>query len=402
MSEDKLTDDVVSAMLEGNNDTIFVRGETAKDEPAIEDFNKSNVKKEKEFYDTITKDAVDARAKKESATKEDSDKSVNEELENIHKLVLESNGSEKSKTEALGLIKTLVEKGKIMLFEDKDNIDDYTDEEKLELLEANLEDAATIAADNAISSFADSLPEDVKKIIQYALNGGTDYKTMFKMLSNYDSSAPLVLGKDDEAIVRKGLQLKGYGTAEEIEDEIKTYKKAGVLGDRAVKFKELVETNKKTEIDTVLKQQEDYKKLREEAAKKYVEKVGEILSHNKISNVSMDRKTRADVYNGLTATNYKLTDGRATNEYGYLLEKYQMVEPDFERVVLSFLALKDPALLKDFISKNAETEVSNKVYRTLKTEAANGPGMGGTDVSVDTKSKNVRQLKVEKRPFNSR
>ena len=66
MSEDKLTDDVVSAMLEENNDTIFVRGETAKDEPAIEDFNKSNVKKEKEFYDTITKDAVDARAKKES------------------------------------------------------------------------------------------------------------------------------------------------------------------------------------------------------------------------------------------------------------------------------------------------------------------------------------------------
>lgn len=413
MERKGITEDVVNLIL--GEEAVVVGNDNNENEDKeiiIPPNNKDNMmksfkKEEKEADDYIYKDKKEkevADKKGEAGNKEnnkkgtdnkDSDISDNEIISTV--LDTLEDGTKKEKKEARNIISKLVEEGKIMLYEDKPKLDDYTDEEIIELLEENIENKASIIADDNFDNFMNKLPKEIQLLVKYVSEGGRDYEKFLQdILMSKD--VKYTLGKDDEQIVRAGLRIKGF-SEDEINDEIETYKKANVLHTKAARMLDIVNSYKDKVLEEKNKELEIINQKRKEASEKFIERVGEVLSHQEVANIKLDRKTRADIYEGLTSLDYKYSDGRPTNEFGYLLEKYQVTEPDYNRVILSYIALKNPDVLIENIKRSVEEEVTKDIYKKLKLEMSSGKASGNTSEEIENKERPKKEINVIKRRF---
>lgn len=291
----------------------------------------------------------------------------------------------------------LIKDDKIVPFDDDKSFEDYTAKDWQELIEANLEERARQVRSETPKQFFQSLPEELQIAARYVAEGGTDMKGLFATLAATEEIRTLDVSseRDQEKIIFDYLSATGYGTAEEIAEEIEVWKDLGKLEQQAHKFKPKLDKMQEHVVAQKLEEQEMKKKQQEQASKQYMENVYNTLKEGSLGDIKVDRKVQAMLYNGLVQPNYPSVSGKSTNLLGHLLEKYQFVEPNYPLIAEALWLLADPKGYKSKImDKGAQASVESTV-RKLKTEQVNS---GGSSLGVDQKEKEAQKTTKRKIP----
>jgi hypothetical protein len=266
----------------------------------------------------------------------------------------------------------LIEEKKFVPFDDDKPLEEYTMKDYQELIEANLAEIESKVRQETPGEFFDSLPQELQYAAKYVADGGQDLKGLFKVLSQAEETRSLdpATEPDQEQIVREYLRATNFGTAEEIQEEIDSWKDRGDLEAKALKFKPKLDAMQEKIVQGKLAQQEQMRQKQQEAAQQYMENVYNTVATADINGVKLDKKTQGLLYNGLVQPNYPSISGRATNLLGHLLEKYQYVEPNYPLIAEALWLLADPDAYRSKVREQGKAESVEKTVRQLKTEQA--------------------------------
>jgi len=281
----------------------------------------------------------------------------------------------------------LINDKKILAFDDEKSLDDYTAKDWEELIEVNLQERANEVRRETPKQFFASLPQELQIAARYVADGGQDLKGLFNTLGSVEETKSLNIKSeaDQETIIKEYLGATGYGTSEEIDEEIEIWKDLGKLEKQASKFKPKLDKMQEKIIGKKLQEQDLKRKQQEYASKQYMSNVYETLKEGNLGDIKVDRKTQAMLYNGLVQPSYPSVSGKNTNLLGHLLEKYQFVEPNYTLISEALWLLSDPNGYKaKIMDKGAQKSVETTV-RKLKTAAAsNSSASLGIEQREDT------------------
>lgn len=389
--------------LDINLDEIFNGTPGARDITLPEvDTNKKNIfsglreKPDFSFADPDVDD-VDDLSTKTKTTSSDDDKSETKDLkmtkEDTDSIMdsLDEEDEEDIKKETRGrksisgisdVFSKLISEDKIVPFDDEKSLDEYTAKDWEELIEANLEERGNQVRRETPKQFFASLPQELQIAARYVADGGQDLKGLFSTLSQVEETKSLDIKReqDQETIIREYLGATGYGTSEEIAEEIEIWKDLGKLETQASKFKPKLDKMQEKIVAKKIEEQELKKKQQEHASKTYMSNVYETLKDGALGDIKIDKRTQAMLYNGLVQPSYPSVSGRNTNLLGHLLEKYQFVEPNYTLISEALWLLQDPEGYKaKIMDKGAQKSVEQTV-RKLKTEQSNAGGSNSLGV----------------------
>ena len=314
-----------------------------------------------------------------AATKEaltDFDKDL--EIENLD---LETSKGGRPRTDKTGLVEFLkrrIESNEMFAFDDfdekKQSIDDYlgnlSQKDIDELWKANVDNLKQEVASNTPAEFFQSLPEELQYAAKYVADGGQDLKGLFSALAQVEEIRDLDPREepDQEQIVRQYLQATNFGTADEIDEELDTWKDIGVLEKKAKQFKPKLDAMQEQIVKYHVQEQEQKKQQQEQAADAYMQNVFEALRPAEINGLKLDKKTQAQLYSGLVQPQYPSISGRPTNQLGHLLEKYQFVEPNYPLIAEALWLLSNPEEYRGALMKQGKNAAVEQTVRQLKTE----------------------------------
>ena len=271
------------------------------------------------------------------------------------------------------VFKKLIEDEKLLAFDDGKEIEEYTAKDWQELIQANLDERTRAVRRETPKQFFDSLPQELQVAARYVADGGKDLKGLFSALSHVEQVRELnpTKEKDQEKIVRDFLGATGFGSAEEIEEEIDVWKDLGKLEKQAKKFKPKLDKMQEKVIARKLQEQDMKKKKQAQASKNYMQNVYNTLKDGRVGSVKVDKRTQNLLYNGLVNPAYPSISGQNTNLLGHLLEKYQFVEPNYPLITEALWLLADPKGYKSNIMKVGENKAVAETVRKLKSAQAN-------------------------------
>lgn len=285
------------------------------------------------------------------------------------------------KTEKSGLVEFLkkrIESKEMFAFDDydesKQSLEDYLgslgEKDVEELWQANIDNLKQEVAAKTPQEFFESLPEELQYAAKYVADGGQDLKGLFQALAQVEQVRQLdpTDENDQEGIVKSYLQATGFGTEEEIEEELTTWKDLGVLEKKAKQFKPKLDQMQEEIVQSQIAEQENRKQQQEHAAEAYMKNVFEALRPAEINGLKLDKKTQAQLYSGLVQPNYPSISGRPTNQLGHLLEKYQFVEPNYPLIAEALWLLSNPEEYRQNLVKQGKNQAVEQTVRQLKTE----------------------------------
>lgn len=296
------------------------------------------------------------------------------------------------------VIGSLIKKEKLFQFDDEKSLDEYSAKDIEDLLEANLEEARAEVRRESPKQFFDALPNELKVAARYVADGGTDLKSLFHSLAQAEETYDLDASteKGQEQIIIEYLTATGYGTVEEVHEEIEIWKDLGKLEQQASKFKPKLDKMQEKVVGQKLQEQQMKQQQQADASKQYMHNVYETLKDGKLGDLNIDKRTQSMLYNGLVQPSYPSVSGKNTNLLGHLLEKYQFQEPNYALIAEATWLLSDPNGYKaKIMEKGAQANVATTV-RKLKTEQSNrgsnslGVGEVEKDKSRSKKSSNKK------------
>ena len=285
------------------------------------------------------------------------------------------------KTEKSGLVEFLkkrIEGNEMFAFDDydenKQTLDDYLgglgEKDVEELWQANVSNIKQEVASNTPAEFFDSLPEELQYAAKYVADGGQDLKGLFQALAQVEAVREMdpTDENDQEGIVRQYLQATNFGNAEEIEEELTTWKDIGTLEKKAKQFKPKLDQMQEKIVQSQLQEQEYKRNQQQAAADAYQKNVFEALGPAEINGLKLDKKIQAQLYSGLVQPQYPSISGRPTNLLGHLLEKYQFVEPNYPLIAEALWLLSNPEEYRNNLTKQGKNAAVEQTVRQLKTE----------------------------------
>jgi hypothetical protein len=310
------------------------------------------------------------------------------------------------KTEKSGLVEFLkkrIESKEMFAFDDYDektqSLEDYLgglgEKDVEELWQANIDNLKQEVAAKTPQEFFESLPEELQYAAKYVADGGQDLRGLFQALAQVEQVRQLdpTNEYDQEGIVRSYLQATGFGSEDEIDEELSTWKDLGVLEKKAKQFKPKLDQMQEEYVQSQLAEQENRKIQQEQAADAYMKNVFEALRPAEINGLKLDKKTQAQLYSGLVQPNYPSISGRPTNQLGHLLEKYQFVEPNYPLIAEALWLLSSPDEYRANLVKQGKNQAVEQTVRQLKTEQAR------KNVSTYQEEEDTRSRKIA-RPAN--
>lgn len=285
------------------------------------------------------------------------------------------------KTEKSGLVEFLkkrIESKEMFAFDDydesKQSLDDYLgglgEKDIEELWQANVDNLKQEVAAKTPKEFFESLPDELQYAAKYVMDGGQDLKGLFQALAQVEQVRSLNPAdeNDQEGIVRSYLSATNFGSDEEIEEELNSWKDLGVLEKKAKQFKPKLDQMQEEIVQSQLAEQEARKQQQEQAAQAYMQNVFEALRPAEINGLKLDKKTQAQLYSGLVQPQYPSISGRPTNLLGHLLEKYQFVEPNYPLIAEALWLLSNPDEYRQNLVKQGKNQAVEQTVRQLKTE----------------------------------
>lgn len=288
-----------------------------------------------------------------------------------------------------GLVSKLIESNYLVPFQDDEKpLEEYTLDDYEELITENFKHKEETLREEISTEFFDNLPPKMQAAAAYIANGGRDLEAMFATLARSESIEKLDPEEPDhqERIIRNYLEAKGFGTPEEIEEEIEVIKDNNRLESKAKQFKPKLDDMQEEIIQGKLAQQENMRRKQEQSASRYADSVFKSLEAGKLGEIKIDSRTQNMLYKGLVQATYTSISGKNTNMLGHLLEKYQFSEPNHELIAEVLYHLADPKGFKDQLAKATKKDVVSKTVRELKGEQANRQASGSTD---DTFTRNT-------------
>jgi hypothetical protein len=291
------------------------------------------------------------------------------------------------------LVKKLIDAGKIIPFDDEKPIDEYTLNDFEELLDANFNEREAKVRESTPAEFFQSLPEELQVAAKYVSDGGQDLKGLFKVLSQVEETFELDPSEPShqEKIVREYLTATNFGTAEDIDEEIDSWKDRGDLEAKANKFKPKLDQMQAQVVQQKLAQQEQMRQRQAQQAQQYMQNVYDTLKPGELNGVKLDRKTQELLYTGLIQPQYPSVSGRPTNLLGHLLEKYQYVEPNHGLIAEALWLLADPDAYKNKIREQGQKETVEKTARMLKTEEARKSSSSPVVEQEEVKQRSIKR-----------
>lgn len=270
-------------------------------------------------------------------------------------------------------LKTLVKKGKLIPFDDDKPLEDYTTKDLEELLDANFKEKEQNYRQQIPQEFFESLPDELKVAAKYVADGGQDIKGLFHALAQAEEVTSLdpTNPTDHEKIIRQFLTTTGFGTSEEIDEEIAGIKDRDELEKKAGQFKPKLDKMQEAVISQKLADQEQRQTRQAAAAKAYVGNIYKTLEIGELNGIKLDRKTQELLYSGLVQPRYPSISGKSTNLLGHLLEKYQYVEPKHDLIAEALWLLADPESYRSKLIEKGKNKATEKTIRQLRTEESN-------------------------------
>ena len=264
----------------------------------------------------------------------------------------------------------MIEEGSLVPFDDDKPFEEYTTKDFRELFEANFNEREKKIREDTPKEFFNSLPEELQYAAKYVADGGQDLKGLFRTLSYVEEIREL--DADDEndqaEIARQYLYATGFGTSEEIEEEINDWSELDKLAQKANQFKPKLDRMQDEIISRQLAEQEKRKEQQTQQAKAYTDNVFNTLSTGELGGVKLDKKIQSLLYSGLVQPNYPSIHGKPTNLFGHLIEKYQFVEPRHDLIAEALWLLADPEGYKGKVREQGSKIATEKVVRQLKSE----------------------------------
>jgi len=351
--------------------------EPKAEEPAVEEPKAEEPKQEEE---KVEEPEAKEEKKEETATLDDVLDSIDEEPTEE-----ETKKRGRKKIEGIAdVFEKLIKSDKIVPFDDDKPLAEYSAKDWEELIDANLEEKANQVRKETPAKFFESLPDELKIAARYVFDGGKDLKGLFQTLAQVEETSTIDVKSErgQERVIQEYLSATGYGTAEEIAEEIEVWKDLGKLEQQALKFQPKLQKMQEKVVASKLKEQDLKKKQQEQASKDYMENVYNTLKDGALNDIKIDKKTQSMLYNGLVQPNYPSVSGRNTNLLGHLLEKYQFVEPNYALISEALWLLQDPDGYKSKIMEKGAQKTIEKTVRKLKTEQVNS---GGSSLGVEQK-----------------
>lgn len=285
------------------------------------------------------------------------------------------------KTEKSGLVEFLkkrIENNEMFAFDDydetKQSLDDYLgglgEKDVEELWQANVNNIKDEVAASTPQEFFQSLPEELQYAAKYVADGGQDLKGLFQALAQVEAVREMDPSDDNdqEHIVRQYLQATNFGTPEEIDEELTTWRDLGTLEKKAKQFKPKLDQMQEKIVLSQLQEQEYRKQQQQNAADAYQKNVFEALRPAEINGLKLDKKVQAQLYTGLVQPQYASISGKPTNLLGHLLERYQFVEPNYPLIAEALWLLSNPDEYRGNLMKQGKTQAVEQTVRQLKTE----------------------------------
>jgi hypothetical protein len=298
------------------------------------------------------------------------------------------------------ILSKMVKNDKIFAFDDDKPLDEYTAKDIEDLLEANLEERANQVRRETPKQFFDALPNELKVAARYVADGGTDLKSLFKTLAQAEETFEIdpKTESGQEKIITEYLINTGFGTPEEINEEIEVWKDLGKLEQQAMKFKPKLDKMQEKVVAQKLQEQQLKQQQQAEASKQYMNNVYHTLKDGSLAGMRLDKKTQSLLYNGLVQPAYPSVSGKNTNLLGHLLEKYQFQEPNYTLISEALWLLADPNGFKNRIMEMGAQKNTEKVVRKLKMEQSN---KGSASLGVAEKEKEAKpKRKTIPKPTN--
>ena len=263
----------------------------------------------------------------------------------------------------------LIADDKLVGFDDDKPLDEYSNKDWEELIQANLEQTANDVRRETPAQFFQSLPQELQIAAKYVADGGGDLKGLFKALSHVEETRELSIKNEQDQvhIIREYLGATGYGTDKEIDEEIDIWRDLGKLETQAGKFKPKLDKMQEAVVQRKLQEQQMKQAQQQKASENYMANVYHTLKDGRIGNIKVDKKVQSLIYNGLVNPAYPSISGENTNLLGHLLEKYQFVEPNYPLISEALWLLADPNGYKSQIMKRGESKAVEKTVRKLKT-----------------------------------
>jgi len=359
------------------------------DKPAAEETKEEEVT---ETTESNTEEVVEAKkeTKKESTVSaEEIDEILGDNIESEE--TVENTETKKRGRKPISgvsdVFKKLIDDEKILAFDDGKDLEDYSAKDWQELIQANLDERANAVRRETPKQFFESLPQELQIAARYVADGGTDLKGIFKALSTVEETRELDVknSKDQKHIIREYLSATGYGSQEEIDEEIEVWSDLGKLEQQANKFKPKLDKMQEKVVARKLQEQQMKKKQQEQASQNYMQNVYNTLKDGRVGNIKVDKKVQSFLYNGLVNPAYPSISGQNTNLLGHLLEKYQFVEPNYNIVTEALWLLADPKGYKSNIMKMGENKAVEQTVRKLKTAQSNKASSAAVSESAPQK-----------------
>ena len=288
--------------------------------------------------------------------------------------------------------------------ESKQSLDEYLgglgEKDVEELWQANINNLKQEVAASTPQEFFQSLPEELQYAAKYVADGGQDLKGLFAALAQVEAVRELnpTDENDQEGIVRSYLQATNFGTQEEIEEELNTWKDLGTLEKKAKQFKPKLDQMQEQIVVAQLQEQEYRKQQQQQAAEAYQQNVFEALRPAEINGLKLDKKTQAQLYSGLVQPQYPSISGKPTNLLGHLLERYQFVEPNYPLIAEALWLLSNPEEYRGSLMKQGKTQAVEQTVRQLKTEQSRKSISTYQEEEQDNKPRKItRQTNIFKR-----
>ena len=368
-----------------------------KKEEKKEEVVEEKVEEKVEAKEEVVEEKKEEKPKKESKESIDEVLGLSEEVEEEE--VVETPKKGRKRIEGISdVFSKLIKDEKIIPFDDDKELDDYSAKDWEELIQANLDEKVNQVRKETPKQFFNSLPEELQIAAKYVADGGKDLKTLFGALSKVEETRELDVKNenDQEQIIREYLGATGYGTAEEIKEEIDIWKDLGKLEQQANKFKPKLDKMQEKVVAKRLQEQEMRKKKQQQASETYMNSVYETLKSGEINEIKLDRKTQSLLYNGLVEPAYPSISGKNTNLLGHLLEKYQFVEPNYPLITEALWLLADPKGYKAKLMEKGESVATEKTVRKLKTAQS----QKASSAASVTENKNTKRGGSRKLPRN--
>ena len=285
------------------------------------------------------------------------------------------------KTEKSGLVEFLkkrIEGNEMFAFDDydekKQSLEEYLgslgEKDVEELWQANVNNLKQEVAASTPAEFFQSLPEELQYAAKYVADGGSDLKGLFQALAQVEQVREMNPAdeNDQEFIVRQYLQATNFGSSDEIEEELTTWKDLGTLEKKAKQFKPKLDHMQEQIVHAQLQEQEYRKQQQQQAADAYQQNVFEALRPAEINGLKLDKKTQAQLYSGLVQPQYPSISGKPTNLLGHLLERYQFVDPNYPLIAEALWLLSNPEEYRGNLMKQGKNQAVEQTVRQLKTE----------------------------------